>query len=71
MINNASFELLREYVENKQFYQEQAQILLVEKYYSLAKIHQEEYGLRPKAQVQYQQKRREEIQILHPEGVVP
>lgn len=71
LINNASFELLSEYVENKQFYQEQAQILLVEKYYSLAKIHQEEYGLRPKAQVQYQQKRREEIQILHPEGVVP
>ncbi len=71
LINNASFELLKEYVDNKQFYQETSQILLVEKYYSLAKVHYEQYGFRPKAQSCYQEKRREEIQILHPESVVP
>ena len=71
LVENSTFEIMEEYLAIKQIYQEESQIILVEKFYDLAKIHQEEYGLRPRALQIYRAKRKEELQILHPEGAVP
>ena len=71
LLLNASEERIEDYIAKKQLYSEKAQMLLVEKYFSLAKLHQEDHGLRPKAQQLYRSKKREEIQALHPEANVP
>ena len=71
LLLNASEERIEDYIAKKQLYSEKAQMLLVEKYFSLAKLHQEDHGLRPKAQQLYRGKKREEIQALHPEANVP
>ena len=71
LLEHSTFEMMEEYLAIKQIYQEESQIRLVEKFYELAKIHQEDYGLRPKALQLYRSKRKEELQILHPEGAVP
>jgi hypothetical protein len=71
LLLNASQERIEDYIAKKQLYSEKAQILLVEKYFSLAKLHHEDHGLRPKVQQLYRSKKREEIQALHPEANVP
>ena len=71
LLKKLPMEFIKEYIESKQFYQENSQALLVELYYELAKFHQEEYGLRPKALNAYHAKRKEELQLLHPESTVP
>ena len=71
LLQNATEERIDNYIDKKQLYSETAQTLLTEKYFSLAKIHHENYGLRPKAQQVYRSKKREELQTLHPEANVP
>ncbi len=71
LINNMSESNLKDYLDGKPIYQEGAQIKLVENFYELSKLHQEEYGLQPKALQLYHAKRKEEIQIRHPLSTVP
>ena len=71
LLENSSFEVVEDYLASKPIYHENSQIILVEKFYELAKNHQEEHGLRPKALLLYRSKRKMELQTLHPEGVVP
>ncbi|MBR5154327.1 MAG: hypothetical protein IKW58_01215 [Alphaproteobacteria bacterium] len=71
LLNNANPAYIDEYINSKALYHENSQILLIEKYFNLAKLHQEQYGLRAKALQLFHAKRKEELQLLHPEGAVP
>ncbi|MBR5598732.1 MAG: hypothetical protein IKW39_01690 [Alphaproteobacteria bacterium] len=71
LVENASKELIEEYISVKQLYYESSQKLLIEKFYEIGKTHQEVYGFWPKAMQVFRAKRKEELMLLHPEGVVP
>lgn len=71
LINNMSEDKLEDYISQKQLYFENSQALLVERYFNLAKLHYEKYGFRPKVMNAFRDKKKAELQELHPTEIVP
>ena len=71
LINTLSEEKLDDYISFKQLYYDKSQMMLIERYFALAKLHHEKYGFRPKVMSAFRDKKKAELQELHPTEIIP
>ena len=62
LVNEASDEQLKFYLENRQIYSDSAQMCLINRSFELATLHNSEYGLRPKAKTEYYRLKKQEFE---------
>ncbi len=71
LVETLDEEGIEDYIELKQLYYEKSQALLVEKYFTLAKLHHAKYGFRPKVMPDFREKKKKELEELHPMEAIP